>query len=391
VATSESELSPNGIVTPEAVVLEFDTAGAGSRVLAELLDASLQLLALFLVVFASSVFFSAVGGEFAWVGIVVLLIASFAVIIGYPIAMETLWNGRTLGKAALGVRVVTVEGGPIRFRHAAIRGFIGLGEIWVFSGVPALVSIILSKRNQRLGDMVAGTLVLRERMASKRPTAVYFGPPPGMEAYVGSLDVGALTTAQYGAVRSFLVRVTELTPAARAALAVRLANPVAVEMHHTPPPMVSPELFLVCVAAAYQRRHAGADGGWPANGGGVAVGAWSGGGAFAPAAAWGPGAAGGWPSDGGFGEAGGAAPWSVPGPAPVPAGAPAWGAPAAAWGPPVGAPSAPASWGPPAAPSAPASWGPPAAASGPASWGPPAAASGGPPSGPAPPPPVGRR
>ncbi len=282
----DTEVSPFGIITPEAVVLEFDTGGAGSRVLAELIDLTLQVTALLVVVAASSVFFTSVGGGggVGWIGVVVLVLTVFLILIGYPIALETLWNGRTLGKAALGLRVVTVEGAPIRFRHAAIRGMVGLGELWVFSGVPALVAIILSKRNQRLGDMVAGTLVLRERLGTKRPAAVHFPPPLGLEAYVASLDVGALTTAQYGAVRSFLVRVGDLDTASRAALAVRLANPVAHRLHHTPPPWVGPELFLVCVAAAYQQRHAGADGGW-----------WA-----APATV------------GSFGEAGGAAPWAAP-------------------------------------------------------------------------------
>lgn len=258
----EPEVSPLGIVTPEAVVLEFDTGGAGSRVLAELIDLTLQVTALIVLAIAMSAVVSSVAPSLSWVAVVVFLVAGFLVLIGYPVGMETLWNGRTLGKAALGLRVVTVEGGPIRFRHAAIRGIIGLGELWALSGIPALVCIILSKRNQRLGDMVAGTLVLRERLASKRPAAVHFPAPPGMEAYVGSLDVGGLTTAQYGAVRSFLVRVGDLAPAARAAMAVRLANPVADRLHHRPPPMVGPELFLVCVAAAYQQRHAAADDPW---------------------------------------------------------------------------------------------------------------------------------
>jgi uncharacterized RDD family membrane protein YckC len=247
----------SGIVTPEAVVLEFETAGVGSRTIAELLDLLIQITALVALTFVAS-FASAGGVELGQTAAVILaLLFSFLVIVGYPVALETLWNGRTLGKAAMGLRVVTQEGGPIRFRHAAIRGIFALVEIWAFLGSIAVLSIVFSKRNQRLGDLVAGTIVLRERTAAGSGLAVAFPIPPGYEAYVTSLDVTAVTPDQYSVIRSFLMRILNLSPAARATLAVRLANPTAMRMHHDPPPGVGAELFLICVAAAYQRRHAG--------------------------------------------------------------------------------------------------------------------------------------
>ncbi len=256
---------PTGIITPEAVVLEFETAGAAARLLSVIIDAFIQVGTLFVVLFAVGFGLSQGGGfGFEWVGIVVMLVFSFLVILGYPAAMETLWNGRTVGQAALGLRVVTVEGGPVRFRHAAIRSVLGLVELWISTGVIAVVAVVLSKRNQRLGDMVAGTLVLRERTGARAPAAMAFLPPPGYVDYASTLDVGRLTETQYGIVRSFLTRVSELDQTARQGLALRLANPIASTMRHSPPPMVSPELFLVCVAAAYQRR-AGVDApAWPA-------------------------------------------------------------------------------------------------------------------------------
>jgi hypothetical protein len=165
----------------------------------------------------------------------------------------------------MGLRVLTEEGGPIRFRHSAIRGIMTIVDVWglfILPGVPGLLSIILSRKNQRLGDMLAGTIVLRERGATGQAVAVAFPVPYGYESYVASLDVGSITTEQYGIIRSFLMRVLQLTPGARASLALRLANPVAVQLHHTPPPNVSPELFLVCVAAAYQQRHGGPTPSW---------------------------------------------------------------------------------------------------------------------------------
>lgn len=247
----------SGIVTPEAVVLEFDTAGVGSRTIAELLDLLVQIG---LLVALSLVLSLAVTGGLELgqtLAVILTLVLSFLVIVGYPIAFETLWNGKTLGKAAMGLRVVTQEGGPIRFRHAAIRGIFGLVEIWIFIGSIAVVSILFSRRNQRVGDMVAGTIVLRERSAAGPGTAVRFPVLPGYETYVSALDVTPLSAEQYSIIRGFLVRVHELSATARLGMAVNLANRTAVLLGHTPPPTVSPEIFLVCVAAAYQLRHGG--------------------------------------------------------------------------------------------------------------------------------------
>ena len=245
----------SGIVTPEAVLLQFETAGVGSRTAGELIDVALQVAALALVALAVYSLSGTVGGTISTIAALVL---TFLIIIGYPVAFESLWNGRTPGKAALGLRVVTVEGGPERFRHAAIRGIIGLFELWIFFGTIAVVSVILTRRDQRLGDLTAGTIVLRERTASSTAAVpVSFAPPYGYEGYVASLDVSALTPTQYGLIRSFLLRVMQLTWPARSALAATLGNQTAAQVRHTPPAGINPEVFLVCVASAYQRRHGG--------------------------------------------------------------------------------------------------------------------------------------
>jgi uncharacterized RDD family membrane protein YckC len=244
-----------GVVTPEAVLLEFDTAGVGSRSAAEVIDLLVLLAILTAVGTAVGAAAQFSGGTIA---VIIGIVMELVVLVGYPVAMEALWNGRTLGKAAFGLRVVTVEGGPIRFRHAMIRGVLGLIEIYATLGTLAVLSIILSKRDQRLGDLTAGTLVLRERTASGHlAVAVTFPPPYGLEGYVATLDVSTLSGEQYGLVRSFLMRVVDLSYDARNALAVKLANAVAFELRLTPPANLAPEPFLACVAAAYQRRYGG--------------------------------------------------------------------------------------------------------------------------------------
>jgi hypothetical protein len=119
---------------------------------------------------------------------------------------------------------------------------------------------MVSPSNQRLGDMVAGTLVLRERSAAGDPVPVTFVPPPGLEGYAALLDTSGLGAEEYQAVRSFLLRRTDLVPAARAALATRLAEQLAARVQPPPPPGLAPEPFLQSVAAAHQLRRGAAAG-----------------------------------------------------------------------------------------------------------------------------------
>jgi uncharacterized RDD family membrane protein YckC len=247
-----------GIVTPEAVLLEFETAGVGSRAIARVIDATAQATMFYVLLIAVGL--TSVGGSVsATVAIVVVAVGVLGVLFGYPILFESLWNGRTPGKAAMGLRVVTIEGAPIRFRHATVRAVVGLVDLFIPpGGATAIVAALFTRRTQRLGDLAAGTIVLRERTATQDAGAMVFRPFPGWEPYTASLDVAALTTEEYGMVRSFLIRVGQLEPGAREMLAVRLAGPIEAKLRHTRPTSVHPEHFLLSVAAAYQHRFGGA-------------------------------------------------------------------------------------------------------------------------------------
>lgn len=245
----------SGVVTPEAVHLEFEAAGVGSRAIALALDLLLQGVSVVLLFVSLGLVAEGTGaGVPEWVGVTVTLLLVFAVMFGYPVAMETLWRGRTLGKAAMGLRVVTREGAPVQFRHAAIRAALGLIDFYLALGGVAVVSALATREHQRLGDLVAGTLVLRERTGARAPTAVRFAVPAGAEPYAATIDPAGLTTDDYAAVRGYLLRAGELAPAVRADLARRIARPIAARLRHQPPEGVSPELFLACVAARYQAR-----------------------------------------------------------------------------------------------------------------------------------------
>ncbi|MCU1460814.1 MAG: hypothetical protein JWO37_889 [Acidimicrobiales bacterium] len=237
------------MVTPEAVPLELEPAGLPSRILARLIDGVIQAAVLTALLIA----YAAVGNFPGGVTVALVFLMFFLLLFAYPVALETLWRGRTVGKSALGLRVVTVEGGPVRFRHAAIRAVLALFEIYALSGAIAIVTVLFSKRNQRLGDMAAGTLVLRERSGLRAPVSVMFGSPPGLEAYTASVDTAAMTADDYAAVRAFLMRAPSLPFAIRADLALRLANPLARRLRPEPPAGLHPETYLACLAAAYQR------------------------------------------------------------------------------------------------------------------------------------------
>jgi uncharacterized RDD family membrane protein YckC len=229
----------------------------GSRLAAAVID-----LTVLLVGFSVLVGVVAAIGEGAaapdWLGVVLVIVALFGVVFVYPVACEVLCRGRTLGKAALGLRVVTVEGAPVGVTQASARAALGLIDLWVLGGAVAVVSVMCTRSHQRLGDLVAGTVVLRDRAAEKAAQPLAFHPPYGYEGYTAGLDVAAMRPDDYTLVRSFLTRVGELTPEARSSLAHRLAVGVAARTGQHPPDWIAPEVFLVCAAAAYQRRPVGA-------------------------------------------------------------------------------------------------------------------------------------
>jgi uncharacterized RDD family membrane protein YckC len=241
------------VVIPEAVPLELETASIGSRSLALLIDWAIQgALFLILVIIVSN---ASVG----WLGTAITFLLLFLIIWGYPIALETLWRGRTVGKAAMGLRVVTKEGGQIGFRHAAIRAALGIVDFALTSGACAVICVLLTNDNQRLGDLAAGTVVLRERTGLRRPTPTTFSVPMGLDTYTENLDLAGLGPAEYAVVRAFLLRAPSLPPPVRAKLAAQVAESVAQRVQPPPPPGVPAEAYLASVAAAY-RRASGATG-----------------------------------------------------------------------------------------------------------------------------------
>jgi uncharacterized RDD family membrane protein YckC len=238
------------MVTPEAVVLDLPIASAGLRVIARAIDLFISVIAAFLIL----VGVSAIGNE--TIAIIVEVITGFVIVVGYPVLMEAFWGGRTLGKAMMKLRVVRADGAPIALTQATARGALGLVDVWFTLGFLGLVSMVVSKRSQRLGDLVAGTLVLRRTRSSVRAVLpVHFAIPPGCEELVRKMDVGAMTPADYELVRSFLVRWHEFNAVQRPAVAATVAAPLWQRFRHPLPGWLGPDCYLACLGAAYQFRH----------------------------------------------------------------------------------------------------------------------------------------
>ncbi|MFE2252691.1 RDD family protein [Streptomyces lavendulae] len=240
------------LVTGDAVVLGLRSARLPSRALAVLLDlfvyVGCYLVVTFALVFATA---SLDDAAQAAVSVASLLL----VLVGVPIAVETLSHGRSLGKLACGLRVVREDGGPIRFRHALVRGAMGVVELLMTFGTIACIASLVSERGRRLGDVFAGTLVIRERVPGARVMPVP-PPPPWLAGRFTGLDLSAVPEGLWLAIRQYLTRMDQLDPHTGAAMAARLADDVVARTGTPPPPGVTAAAFLMAVVHERQTRDA---------------------------------------------------------------------------------------------------------------------------------------
>lgn len=280
--------SVSDLVTGDAVVLGLRPARLPSRALAILLDLVVYVAG-YVIVSVVLLFATADLDDAAQAAVTVASL--LLVLVGVPIAVETLTHGRSLGKLACGLRVVREDGGPIRFRHALVRGAMGVVELLMTLGTVACVASLVSERGRRLGDVFAGTLVVRERVPGARVMPVP-PPPPWLAGRFTALDLSAVPDGLWLAIRQYLTRMNQLDPHTGAAMAARLADDVVARTGTPPPAGVPAAAFLMAVVHERQTRDAAR--------------------AFSPAAAQGP-VAGPDPAPG---------PWTVAAPAPVSAPAP---------------------------------------------------------------------
>lgn len=240
------------LVTGEAVALELRPAKLPSRALAVLID----MVVAWSAYLAVTLGLLAAAGSLDDAAVAAIAVATFVlVLVGVPIAVETLSHGRSLGKLACGLRVVRDDGGPIRFRHALVRGAVGVVEILMTFGVVACIASLVSERGRRLGDVFAGTLVVRERVPAGR-TEYVPAPPPWLVGRFAELDLSAVPDGLWLAVRQYLTRMGQLDPQVGWAMAERLANDVVARTGAPAPEGVPPAAFLAAVVQERQAREA---------------------------------------------------------------------------------------------------------------------------------------
>ncbi len=241
------------VITGEAVALELPVATFPSRIAALLLDMIAQIVLLLIVIL---VFVAAVGSVSSDYGAAAFIMAYVLVLVAYPTAFETLSRGKTLGKLALGIRVIGDDGSPVRFRQALVRALVGVFEIWTFVLAPVgLITSIISARGKRVGDVFAGTYVIQERVPARPALPPEFAiVPPPLAGWAQLLQVSRLSDQTAEAAGSYLRRFTELSPQARDSLGVQLANAVAAQVSPPPPAGTPPAAYLSAVLAV-RREH----------------------------------------------------------------------------------------------------------------------------------------
>jgi uncharacterized RDD family membrane protein YckC len=237
------------LVTGEAVALELPAAGIAIRALSGFVDIVIAVIALFAGLFG--VIAMTMNADAAIFGAAMTVLVAL-VTVGLPTTMETLTRGRSVGKIATGLRTVRDDAGPIGFRHSLTRALVGFVEIWVMSGVPALVSGLVSNKCKRLGDYAAGTYVVRERVHLTLPPPPMM--PPHLAAWAAGADIARLPDGLAMAVRQFLMRAPLLSPQSRATLGVQLCDEVVTYVAPQPPVGIHPEVVLAAVIADRRRR-----------------------------------------------------------------------------------------------------------------------------------------
>ena len=171
-----------------------------------------------------------------------------------PTAVETATHGKSLGKLAIGSRIVRDDGGSIGFRHALIRALTGVFEIFMTFGGMAAIIALLNGRAKRLGDLVAGTYSQNERVSTVATPV--FGVPTALARWASTADVATLPDVLGRRVAAFLAQAASLTPATRERLSHELADEVSVFV--SPVPAANAELFLAAVVSVRRDRESAA-------------------------------------------------------------------------------------------------------------------------------------
>jgi len=217
------------IDTPEQTALEYPIAGLGSRFLALLADTAIQIVLAFFVLIVGGLIgvgLATVGGLGAQWVVAIVVILLFLLNSGYFALFEIFWNGQTPGKRYAQVRVIKDDGRPIGAYEAIVRNALRLVDMLPAMYGIGLISIFMSRKSKRLGDFVAGTVVVHEKtLEGIRPyveTKTDETLPP--------IDTAKVTLEEVRLIETFLNRRDSLGPAVRSTMATQIANRLADKM-----------------------------------------------------------------------------------------------------------------------------------------------------------------
>jgi uncharacterized RDD family membrane protein YckC len=250
-SSSTVGVGADDLVTGEAVALDLPNAGIGLRLVSGLIDLvvgvglliGLQVLVGYLL-----------GDTDAALVVAGVTLATVVSLVALPTTMETLTRGKTLGHLVMGLRTVRDDAGPIAFRQALTRAMVGVVEIYAFQGVPALVCAAFSRKGKRLGDLLAGTYVVRDRQRISLPPPTRM--PTHLEGWARTADLAPLPDQLAVAVRQYLARAGTFAPEIREQLAARLLEEARPYVAPAPPPGNHPEYILMAMLAERRSRDA---------------------------------------------------------------------------------------------------------------------------------------
>lgn len=238
------------LISGDAVRLDIPPAALPGRVLARLLDQIIYIVLFLVLLWGLGRIAAGFDANAETIGL--LLVASIYLFV--PVGIEVATHGRSVGKLLFKLRVVRDDGGPTAFRHALVRGLVGVIEIFSFAGFPALIAAAFSAKGKRLGDMAAGTYVVREE------TSIRLSPPPyepyALHGWVAGADIRALPDGLALAIRQYLLRAPTLLPAARAATSAQLIARVRPFVSPPPPTDAPADAVLAAILAERRRRDA---------------------------------------------------------------------------------------------------------------------------------------
>lgn len=239
------------LITGEAVLLDLRTASFAVRMVSAAIDGAVQLAILVGgtvgVVWAMSAL--DLDDGFLAAGVLLMSVTAY---VGYPVLCEMLLRGRSLGRLVMGTRVVREDGGPVHVRQSVLRAVMAMLEIWGTAGALALTSSVLDRKSRRIGDLLAGTVVIQERMAAPEPGRVEL--PDQLRSWASGADVGRLPVPLVQDIRSFLPRADRIHPDSRRQLARDLLQRTLPHVAPAPPPGTDPEAFLAAVVSERSRR-----------------------------------------------------------------------------------------------------------------------------------------